>query len=879
MPRIRAFLSFWLLVGCFSLPLSAQTEKLSFENLPLSQALKSVAQEYGIIVAFPERSVATYTVTLTLDETLPIEAQLQRLLENTPLLVKQIDEGQFVISAPRPLSTRTRSLPIRKTYAVRGSVLDADNNEPLAQATIHIPGTPYGTYSNEEGHFLLAGLPAIYDSIEVRYMGYLTQRHPFVLHQSISVRLTLDPKQLADVVIEEGSEQVVTVADAASKLTLNPRRIQALSGLGEPDILRALQYLPGIQSVDESASGLHIRGGRPEENMVLFDGITIYQPGHLFGNFSAFNPQAIKELTVQRGGFDARYGGRVSGVIDIQGRPEQMQKAQGEIGANLMTANAYVQTPFWKNKGAVMLAVRRSSSNVLESGIYSAMTQRAIDSLHLAQQSSGFASLQNIPTFQFTDINAKIALRPTDKDLISLSAYWADDALQYDWRDRISPEEWFTQTERTLLENKGLSLNWKRQWNARHLSKFTAAWSSFDNLFKFQQAYNLSPEYKLGWDQGNGIKDFSVRLDQEFVLDEKNRFEYGVHATQFQLDSMLNFIGDGDLKEFHRSSQLLSTYAQYNWQPDARWSFTLGGRMEYFEGTSKWYTSPRLSFRYQLNAKLYLKGVWGQYYQYLNRTELGSLAGLIGEYWTLANDQTIPVLGSEHFILGAAYENNDWLIDAELYQKNLSGLISYLDAAYEIQNFEPILYTDGAGLARGLDLMVQKKLGAYTGWVSYSLSEVTYRFNELQDGQAFAASHDQRHQFSMVNLLEQGPWDFSLNWTFASGRPFTPAERIAATQLIDGSERYYIDYGAVHSARMPAYHRLDASATLNLPTWKERFGGKVGISIFNVYNRRNLSNVLYRVRQGGSQKAQPSILRLEKNLLGITPNLFVQLHF
>lgn len=878
MPGIRASLSIWLLFWIFWLPLPAQTGSLHFVGTPLSEALKTLAQEQHVLIAFPERAVSPYSVTLNLNPAASLNQNLQLLLRGTDLTFRELENGQFIISSQRTSPEQTRGLPPKTTYTLRGFVLDATSGEPLSQATIRIPGTRLGTYTNEQGYFLLADLPQRYDSLEVRYLGYLTQTIAFTPASPVEIKMTLVQRELEDVVISEGSDQVVTLADAASQLTLNPRRIQALSGLGEPDVLRALQFLPGIHSGDESAAGLHIRGGRPEENMVMFDGITVYQPGHLFGNFSAFNPQAVKELSVQRGGFDARYGGRISGVIDITGRPEQMQKASGELGINLMSSNAFFQVPFWKNKGAVMVAFRRSSSQWLDAGFYSALTQNVLDSLHLSRQSSGQPSLSNIPDFQFSDFNTKVVLRPSDRDFISLSAYLAKDNLQYQWKDGITSEEWFLQSEKTVLRNQGLSLNWKRQWNQRYLSKLTAAWSSFDNLFQIKQSYNLAPAYINGWDQGNGIRDLSIRLDQELQLNATQRLDFGVHATHFSLDSMLHFLGDGDLQEYQNEANLLSAYAQYAWQPDARLSLTLGGRWDYYTGTQKGYAAPRLSFRYQLSPHLYLKGVWGYYYQYLNRTEMGSLAGLAGDYWTLANGTSTSVLGAEHFILGAAYEAKGWLIDAEIYQKNISGLISYVDALYSIEDFTPILFKDGTGVARGMDLMVQKKIGPYTAWVSYSLSEVRYRFPELIEAQFFPASHDQRHQLSLVNLLQKGHWDFAVNWIFASGRPYSEAERVLSTQLIGGDQRYYIGYGPLHGARMKAYHRLDVSATLTLPTWKDRIDSKVGVSIFNLYNRQNQSDILYRVRSPHSEEA-PSIIQLEKNLLGITPNLFVNFSF
>jgi ferric enterobactin receptor len=878
MPRIHTFVSIWILFWMFSLPFSIQAQSLQIEDIPLSEALKQVKSQYGVLIAFQEKAVAPYQVSFS-GQNQPLETVLTSLLSQTNLEFRPLSAGQYIVAPRLEAPAPTRKPGTGRHYTLRGQVLDAQSGEPIVQASIHILGTNYGTYSGENGHFVLAGLPRQYDSLEVRYLGYRAQRLAWNSQRALRIRLEVDPHQLDDVMIYEGSDQVVTVADAASQLQINPRKIQALSGLGEPDLLRALQFLPGISSGDESSAGLHIRGGRPEENMFLFDGITVYQPGHLFGNFSAFNPEAVKELTVQRGGFDARYGGRISGIIDVKGRPEQMQEAKGSIGLNLMSSNVYGQIPFWKDKGAVMVSLRRSSSNLLQSSFYSRLTRRVIDSLHLSQQSSGQATLRQEPSFRFKDINAKVVLRPTDKDFLSLSAYLANDDLQYEWRDGIRQGEWFAQNEETLLENRGLAMNWKRQWNPRFISQANLAWSSFENLFRFQQYSNLLPENVLGWDQGNGIRDWTLRLDQELKLGRKDVLDFGVHASHFTLDSMLNFMGDGAYRNYRQQSFLLSAYGQYHWHPTEKLSLNLGGRANYYQGTDQLYLEPRLSFHYQWNKHFHVKGVWGHYHQFLNRTEMGNLGGLVGDYWTLADGDQMPVLRAEHFIVGAAYEANDWLLDLELYHKNLSGIISYIDAIYSIQDFEPVLYRGGSGIARGVDIMVQKKIDFYTSWISYSLSQVNYHFPELFSETGFPAAHDQRHQFSWVNLFNLGPWQLSLNWTFASGRPYTPAEEILSTRSIGGEEVYYVGYGEIHGARMNAYHRMDASVSYAIPVWQDKVSAKMGISLFNLYDRRNQSEILYRVRMPRSEDEQPRILRLEKNLLGVTPNFFLKVEF
>ncbi|MEM6344841.1 MAG: carboxypeptidase-like regulatory domain-containing protein [Bacteroidota bacterium] len=879
MSRIATYVSVWLvLLVASTLSVSAQTLSLSFEQTPLSEVLKEISRSEGVIIAFQEKDVAPYLITADLNG-MSVSGALNIVLDGTELRFQELNSQQYIVSVARPKPVRERIVAPRNRQSISGRVVDTQSGQALASAVVRLTGTTYGTYTDTKGYFILMDVPLQLDSLEVRYLGYNPYKTSVGKRKYFEIELEAAQHLLDEITITEGNEQAVNITDAATVLEINPRRVESLSGLGEPDLLRAIQFLPGINSSDESAGGLHIRGGRPEENLILLDGITVYQPGHLFGNFSAFNPHAVKSLTVQRGGFDARYGGRVSGIIDITSRPEQMQRPTAEVGLNLLNANAYVQVPFWNKKAALMLSARHSNSTWLQNGFYRQLGDRVIDSLQLANQSSGTPALDAAPDFSFIDFNAKLVVRPTDKDLISLTAYSANDNLQYVWTDQISEQEYFSQNEDNFVHNLGSSFNWIRAWNPNFSQKLNIAYSSFENRFEFRQIYNLLPEPAIGWTQRNQIQDLSLRLDYTWDLERIGDFEFGFHATGYAVDSLLDFQGDlSEAETFRRSSLLASPYIQYKKEIVKNLSLSLGLRSNYYTATEQFYQEPRVSLDYKINAKLQFKAVWGRFHQFLNRTELGSTAGLVEDYWILADGDRIPVLSSEHFIIGGVFQTENWLLDVELYQKQTTGLLTYKNFDRQ-QIFRPILINDGVGLSRGLDVLLQKEFGRYTSWMSYSLSQTTYSFPELLNGRSFAASHDQRHQFSWVNMLEMGRWDASLNWTFATGRPFTEAVDLLAARPEPDQIIYSLGFGPLNGSRMPAYHRLDANLSYRYQIFNGKLGGKAGVAVFNLYNRQNLQDIEYRVRLPLSKADEASILRVEKNLLGFTPNVFFQLEF
>ncbi|MEL7534991.1 MAG: TonB-dependent receptor, partial [Bacteroidota bacterium] len=696
MSRIATYVSVWLaLLVANTFSVSAQTLSLSFEQTPLSEVLKEISRTEGVIIAFQESDVASYVVTADLNG-MSVSGALKIVLDGTGLRYQELNSRQYIVALARNKTVRERVVAPRNRQSLSGRVIDMQSGQGLSLAVVRVSGTTYGTHTDAKGYFVLMDVPLNLDSLEVRYLGYTPYKTSVGKRKYFEIEMESAQHLLDEITITEGNEQAVNIADAATILEINPRRVESLSGLGEPDLLRAIQFLPGINSSDESAGGLHIRGGRPEENLILLDGITVYQPGHLFGNFSAFNPHAVKSLTVQRGGFDARYGGRVSGIIDITSRPEQMQRPVAELGLNLLNANAFVQVPFWDKKAALMVSARHSNSTWLQNEFYNKLGNRVIDSLKLANQSSGTPVLDAAPDFSFIDFNAKLVVRPTDKDLISLTAYSANDDLQYQWTDQINEQEYFSQNEDNFVHNLGSSLNWIRAWNPNFTQRFNFAYSSFENRFEFRQTYSLLPEPAIGWTQRNQIQDLSLRLDYTWDMDRIGDFEFGVHATGYAVDSLLDFQGDlSEAETFRRQSLLASPYIQYKKEIIKNLSLSLGLRSNYYSATEQFYQEPRLSLDYKVNAKLQFKAVWGKFHQFLNRTELGSTAGLVEDYWILADGDRIPVLASEHIIVGGVFQTESWLLDVELYQKQTTGLITYKNFDRQ-QIFRPILINDGS---------------------------------------------------------------------------------------------------------------------------------------------------------------------------------------
>ena len=718
----------------------------TIRNQPLASALDHLSRTYNIIFAYNPDILEGKTISVQL-KGVNLDGALERMLRNTDIEYVKIKENQIVLrkkALSRP-TQNTRTLASSR-WILYGVILDEKASSPLPYASIYLAKTRAGTYADSVGKFRLV-ISSPDDSLIIKSFGYEERRlclSNLTSFDNIEIRLKQETHQLEEVMITEGSEQTLVIADGASEISLNPQRIQTISGLGEPDIFRSLQLLPGISASQESSSGLNIRGGTADQNLILFDGITIYQPGHFFGSFSAFNTQATKDVEVYRGGFSAKYGGRASSVLNITGKPGNPEKLSYGGGINMMNANAYLETPLFHRKAALLIAGRRSFSDIVQSSFYHQLfdnifQQGAIYDERILQE-QGDMMLNLKPAFHFDDLNVKLTYRPGVRDLFSVSFYQGGDLLTYVKDD---PETNVSTTDTLLLKNTGLSLNWARQWTPKFYSKTTLARSRFDqrHIYKLEISDSQFTSENL-FPKENQLTDYSFRLDNEWKINARNQFVFGGEASHQSVLYRLRWFEGNELKlDDLNETEALTTagYAEYTLKPFRNLSLTGGMRSTWYSLTDKLYLEPRTSVALTLSEKLSFKGSWSLHNQFMTHfLEFNGLS--VGEeFWVLANGKDIPVVSSEHLILGGAYRKNNFLMDIELYQKRSEGLVAY---SYLVRDNRPEilqvhLVSNGISLARGVDILLQNTWGNYSGWVSYSLARVINQFPDIEGGNPF----------------------------------------------------------------------------------------------------------------------------------------------
>ncbi|HUP51144.1 MAG TPA: TonB-dependent receptor [Longimicrobiales bacterium] len=765
---------------------------------------------------------------------------------------------------------------------VTGTVRDSISGETLPNAVVSVEGGTARTLTDRLGRFTILGLGDGAYTLEVEYLGYATARVEVASSRDEALVIYLAPRaiELAGVRVEATGD-LAQANGPISQITISPREVSALPSLGEADVFRTLQLMPGVSGTNDATSGLYVRGGTPDENLVLLDGMTVYHVDHFFGVFSAFNADAIKDMRLFKGGFPAIYGGRTSSVIDMIGKAGDAQRFNVAGGVNLLSGHVLTEVPLG-GRGAWLVSARRSYTDLIRTPLYNGIFN-TLQGAEEEQPGPGgfgggppggfggnFAQQTIQPDFYFYDLNSKLTYAPSDEDVLALSVYSGQDELDEssvgqqlsgpNGQTVLTPDR----VDRSSWGNHGVSGRWSRAWTSRTTSDFLTAYSEY---FSRADAGVESSQIAQGFRENNRVTDLTVRLDNTWQAARASEIGFGAQLTRSSVEYAFDQLrGDsiGGALDVQGSGTLLAAYAQHHWLASRQFDVTVGLRTTSYDQTSRMYWEPRASADFRLDDRLRLKAAWGLYYQFVKRVENEDVLEGSRDFWLLAGERIDPSR-AEHRIVGASYDTGEYLFDVEVYDKILDGVSQFSTRARQQpgQQVGDLFFT-GAGNARGVEVLLQKQQGRLTGWLGYTLAKVEYELAGFNDGEAFPASHDQRHEINAVTSYQIGPWSLAATWVYGSGRPYTLPEAQYALQLLDGRTLYYVHVGEKNGHRLPAYHRLDVSATRRFTLGRAFY--ELNLSLFNAYAR---NNVWYRQ----FDLSQLPMVVTDVRTLGFTPSI------
>ncbi len=808
---------------------------------------------------------------------------------------------------------------------IKGTVQMEDGTE-LPGVSVSILGKKESTVTDKDGSYTFIGVSQGEVTLVATLDGFAAQRKTVLVQagRTVVADITMG-MSISEESTVTAEKPLLSASDKVSKITLTPSQIETLPSLGEKDIFRAFQLLPGIMGSQETSSGLFVRGGTPDQNLILYDGFTIFHVDHLHGYFSAFNMEAINEVTLHKGGFESKYGGRLSSIMELRGKNGNEKKLSGGAGISLLSMNGLAEIPLF-DKGSLFIAGRRSFQSPLYNNILGMFDNNPQAGGAQARPGGGgqfgggggrMAMFDTQPSSYFYDLNAKLSFNPSPKDLSYLSLYNGKDKIDNSRELNIPAEMLERMAERGFevegdinitdiqqYGNTGVGTNWSRAWSGNFQSSILLTYSDFISKRDRSSQGNFGrpddgeeededtprPRFRgRGTVEDNTVKDITFRLDNSILLLKSHTLELGLQITQndikysYEMDEIEEEDEDEDDQEPRNLLGILdregkgiqySAYLQDRWTIFDRLTITPGIRATYFDQTGDTFLEPRFSLTLSLTNQISLKGAWGKYNQIVNMITREDIMQGNREFWVLSDGETIPFGSATHYIAGISYETDEFLFDIEGYYKDLTGLsefsIPFTPTRFDQEvDYNRYFYT-GTGVAKGIEFLLQKKYGKYTGWLGYTLGKVEYNFPELKDD-PYPALHDQTHEFKVVNSYEWNNWTFAGTWIFATGKPYTEPTGVEEVTLSNGFIIDQVVVGEKNGARLPDYHRLDLSVTYDFS-----LGGAtnsvLGLTLFNVYNRKNVWYKEFEVLEGEL---------IENNIIymGFTANVFFSIKF
>ena len=661
-----------------------------------------------------------------------------------------------------------------------GFVTDADSGEALTRVAIVVERLQLAAVSNNSGYYAVVQVSAGTHVVSASHTGYQTWRDTLHFGADAAVRLDL---ALVPKPVDLGEQ--VSVED--ERISLRPQPVQQLPALGEADLLRGLQLLPGIQAVSDISSGLYVRGGGPDQTAILLDQIPLYDPSHLFGLFSTFNPDAIKEVNLYKGAYPAPYGRTLGAVLDVSNREGNRKRTSGRGGVSLISGRLLTEGPV--GQGSWMLAGRRTYLD----GVFSALRARGED----------------IPlNYYFYDLNGNINQRRGD-DAYAASTYLGQDDLRIELED---DEESFFDMR---WGNRVLTAHWTRAFSPALFGHLMAASSSYESIVALRF---LDAPVRIA----NSIRDLSLKGDMDYFANRHHTLSLGLLATLFEFHFARSFNERTQL-DLRQEPVLLEGYVQDEWRPGPTTRVRLGGRGTYFSTGDRWHFTPRLALSQALSDKIRVKAAAGVYRQHLQLITTEAFSG--GDFWVPLDD-TVEPGRSYQAVTGVEWTPSPrYQIAVEAYYTDLANLVTVdteLPDDNDATHSEAVFKSGGTGWARGLEVFLQRRTGALTGWIGYALGWTRRTFPELNDGRSFPPKHDRRHDLSFVASYKIGAWRLGANLAYATGQAFTPVSESPVQR---------------NSARLQPYHRLDVSASRSFGL--RGTDSEFYVQIFNVYSRRN----------------------------------------
>lgn len=717
-----------------------------------------------------------------------------------------------------------------KKVTLSGFITDGDTGESLLGANVYVKSDPTrGTVTNSYGFFSFSLEPGKY-TFAFSYLGYTTLEKEIELYEDKRVNVELFVGVQIEEVVVSAKEQSRNVEGAEmGRVELSIEQIKTIPAfMGEVDIIKAIQLLPGVSSVGEGNSGFYVRGGGPDQNLVLLDEAVMYNTGHLFGFFSVFNPDAIKNTTLIKGGMPPEYGGRVSSVLDVQMKDGNAKEYSIDGGIGLIASRLTAQGPIVKDKASFLVSGRRTYALDL--------AQPFIDQTNFAGTN-----------YYFYDFNAKVNYRFSDKDRLYLSGYFGRDVFAF----RSNQRDF---SVKIPYGNETATIRWNHLFSDKLFMNLTGVYNAYNFAFDGGQGdFN----FKLF----SGVKDWNAKIDWDYFPVPEHRIKWGLNYTYHQLtpntaeatDGEVDFTSGFDPRFAHEAA----FYIQDEWKISPSFTILGGLRYSWFAQVGP-YTSklngrsysgafdivkpyhgaePRLTINWKLSNEQSVKLGITRALQYIHLVS-NSTTTLPTDVWVPSTEVVQPQTGIQYAVgYFKNFSDDMFETSVEVYYKDMTNQLDYRE--FYVENLSADLedeFVFGDAWAYGAEFFIRKNRGDLTGWLGYTWSRSWRQFPDIENGRKYPAIYDRPHDISLVlNYTINKKWEMGGTFVYGSGRNFTPVQSLFFIE-----NNLNVEYGPRNSQRLEDYHRFDLAATYTpRPGDSDRFTSSWTFSVYNIYNRRN----------------------------------------
>lgn len=817
----------------------AQVKK---ENQILRAVILQIEQEFDCSFSYADENIENISIAIPSSLT-TLEEVVNYLQDNTPLNFTLLQDNVVAVSDKK------------SSFSICGYLIDIDTGEAISNVAIQTNNQ--NTISDASGYFELVDVP-VNQLVSMQHISYKTVRYvaqKFTDNNCNSHYLVPNIEQIREIVIHNYLAKGIRKTTTGS-FDIDYSNFGILPGLIEPDVLQAIQAFPGIQSVDETVSNINIRGGSHAENLLLWDGIKMYQSGHFFGLISAFNPSLTNNAILIKNGTNANYTDGVSGSILMATDTELNNKFKTEIGLNLINADVLLDMPIGK-KSSVQLSARKSINGFWKTPTYKQYFEKAFQDTEVVDGSGDIINSKE--EFSFYDVNVRWLYNITNNNKIRVNVLKFSNNIAFLENPDVQNELEFKESS-AEQDNLAVSVFYERIWTDRFSTEIQSYLTKY--LLKSTNHDILNNQRLI---QQNEVLEESIKLDTKYVLTDKltlyngyQYFETGITNIQ-DVDNPLFYNKTKEVIRAHGLSSQVG-YQSKNKGTNVR----VGLRLNYIEKFGKFLLEPRLSFSQQFLNNFTLEFLGEIKHQ--TSTQIidfqEDFLGVENRRWILSNNDDIPIIKSKQASVGVHYHKRGWLVSAEGYYKIVDGITS---KSQGFQNQYQYVNTTGSYRVYGGDFLINKRFVDLNTWLSYSYVDNQYTFDDLTEVN-FPNNLEITHSLSFASSYALKKFNISAGLNWHSGKPTT--EPVDGNQIIGGE----INYEIANSSRLDSYLRLDASANYNFNLGK-KVKGTTSISVWNLLNTENVINKYYRVTDSNT------VEEVVQTSLGLTPNVSLRIAF